>query len=52
LTQFWISCNHTDGCNLATSNMMCEAARVECEEGQTLHDPIQSFVPQPPPFSR
>ncbi|KAL9294700.1 Basic leucine zipper 24 [Arabidopsis thaliana] len=41
-----------DGCNLATSNMMCEAARVECEEGQTLHDPIQSFVPQPPPFSR
>ncbi|CAE6075921.1 unnamed protein product [Arabidopsis arenosa] len=40
-----------DGCSVATSNMMCEAARVECEEGQTVHDPIHSFVPQSPPFS-
>ncbi|KAG7560521.1 Basic-leucine zipper domain [Arabidopsis thaliana x Arabidopsis arenosa] len=40
-----------DGCSVATSNMMGEAARVECEEGQTLHDPIHSFVPQSPPFS-
>ncbi|XP_010515641.1 PREDICTED: basic leucine zipper 24 isoform X2 [Camelina sativa] len=41
-----------DGCSVATSNILCEAARVECEDGQTLHDAaIHSFVPHSPPFS-
>ncbi|CAA7019257.1 unnamed protein product [Microthlaspi erraticum] len=39
------------GCNVATENVMCEAARVECEESQSL-DAIHSFVPHSPPFSR
>ncbi|CAN7057856.1 unnamed protein product [Brassica rapa subsp. trilocularis] len=41
-----------DGCNVATRNMICEVTRVECEEGKTLHEPIHSFVPHSPPFSR
>ncbi|KAF3559599.1 hypothetical protein F2Q69_00015597, partial [Brassica cretica] len=45
-------CNNTDGCNVATRNMICEVARVECEEGKTLHEPVHSFVPHSPPFSR
>ncbi|CAH2064347.1 unnamed protein product [Thlaspi arvense] len=40
-----------DGCSVATRNVMCEAARVECKDGQTL-DVIHSFVPSSPPFSR
>uniref|UniRef100_A0A1J3HP81 BZIP domain-containing protein n=1 Tax=Noccaea caerulescens TaxID=107243 RepID=A0A1J3HP81_NOCCA len=40
-----------DGCNVATENVMCEAARVEFEESQSL-DATHSFVPHSPPFSR
>ncbi|VVB05406.1 unnamed protein product [Arabis nemorensis] len=40
-----------DGCSIGTRNVMCEAARVECEEGQTLHDAIHSIVPHSPSFS-